>query len=63
MLRSLGIDPLELLDTRSRCDLRQPAGEQVVARVPAGDVNHVPAQPDLLDVLEEDDLHRRYWET
>jgi len=32
--------------------------QKVVARVPAGDVDDVPAKTELLDVLEEDDLHR-----
>ena len=37
-------------------------GEEEVARVAAGDVHDVAAQAELLDVLEEDDLHR-YCET
>jgi hypothetical protein len=47
----------ELGDPRRRRDLGQAAREEVVAGVAARDVDDVPAQPELLDVLEEDDLH------
>jgi hypothetical protein len=58
VLRALRVDPLHLGDTSRRRRLGEPSRQQVVARVPAGDVDDVPAQPELLDVLEEDDLHR-----
>ena len=45
-----------------RRHLGQAARQEVVAGVPARDVDDVPAQPELLDVLEQDELHR-YWET
>ena len=55
--RTLGVALLELLDEPGRRDLREPAGQQEVARVPAGDVHHVAAQAELVDVLLEDDFH------
>jgi hypothetical protein len=55
--RTLRLDALELRDAGGGRSLRQPAREEVVARVPAGDVDDVPAQAELLDVLEEDDVH------
>ena len=38
--------------------LGQPAREQEVAGVAAGDVDDLAAQPDLLDVAQEDDFHQ-----
>jgi hypothetical protein len=61
-LRALGLHALELGDAGRCRHFGQAAREQVVARVPAGDVDDVPAQPELLDILEQDELHR-YWET
>jgi hypothetical protein len=46
-----------ILERARRRWLCQLSREQVVPRIPAGDVHDLPAQPDLLDVLEEDDLH------
>ena len=42
---------------RGRRRLGELPGQQVVAGVPAGDVDDLAAQADLLDVLPEDDLH------
>ena len=62
VLRTLGLDSLELGHAGRRRHLGQAARQEVVAGVPARDVDDVPAQPELLDVLEQDELHR-YWET
>ena len=57
--RTLIIAPLQLRHLRRRRDLREPAREEVVARKAARDVHDLAAQPDFLDVVEEDDFHRR----
>ena len=49
---------LELGDPAGRCRLGQLPREQEVARVPARDVHDLAAEADLLDVLEQDDLHQ-----
>jgi len=60
VLRALGVDALQLGDPRRRRVLGELAGEQVVPRVAARDVHDVATQTQLLDVLEEDDLHYAY---
>jgi hypothetical protein len=47
----------ELLERPGRGGLGQLSRQQEVAGVAVGDVDDLAAQPDLLDVLEEDDLH------
>src|SRR5439155_8118711 len=49
---------LQLGDARGSRLLRQLARQQEVAGVTAGHVDDVAAQADLLDVREEDDVHR-----
>ena len=49
---------LQLGHARRRRRLGELPREQEVAGVPARDVDDVAAQADLLDVLEEDDLHQ-----
>jgi hypothetical protein len=65
LLDRLGVVPraqrlaaLELVDLRLRRHLGQPPRQQVVAGIPARDVDHVAAQAELLDVLQENDLHQ-----
>src|SRR5262249_28285105 len=55
---ALLVDALDLRDPAGRRDLREPPREQVVAGVAALDVDDLAAQAELLDVLEQDDLHR-----
>ena len=54
---ALRLDALELGDAGRRGGLGQPARQEVVARVTAGDVDDVTAQAELLHVLKEDDVH------
>ena len=49
---------LDLGDAGRGRRLGELPGQEVVAGVPAGDVDDLAAQADLLDVLSEDDLHR-----
>jgi hypothetical protein len=56
-----GTDLVALLDLGHlgrRGALREAPGDEEVARVPVGDADHVAAQAELLDVLDEDDLHQ-----
>src|SRR5262249_55005349 len=55
--RTLRLDALQLGHARGCRGLGEPPRQQEVPRVAAGDGDHVPAQPELLDVLEEDDVH------
>ena len=59
--RAVRLTLLELGDARRRGLFRQPSRQQEVPGVAPGDVDDVSAQTDVLDVLEEDELHRRYW--
>jgi hypothetical protein len=61
--RALRLDAPQLRDAGCRGHLGEPPREQVVAGVAAGDVDDVSAETELLDVREQDDFHRRYWET
>ena len=57
--RALRLDRASSSATRPGvADLGEPAREQVVAGVAARDVDDVAAQAELLDVAEQDDLHR-----
>src|SRR6185503_15430875 len=49
---------LELGDLRGRGPLGQLAREEEVARVAVGHVHDLAPQAELLDVVEEDDVHR-----
>src|SRR6185503_7964997 len=55
--RPLRLALLELGDLRTRRPLGEPPGEEEVAGVTVGDVHDLAAQPELLDVVEEDDVH------
>jgi len=55
--RALGLDAAELRHPRGRRRLGQLPWEQVVPGIATGDVDDVAAQADLLDVLQEDDVH------
>ena len=55
---ALVLDPLQLRDAARRGRLGELAREEEVAGVAAGDVHDLTAEPDLVDVLQEDDLHR-----
>ena len=52
-----GVDLAHLGDPGRRRVLGEPARKQVVAGVAARDVDDLAAQAELLDVLEQDDLH------
>ena len=53
----LRLTPGELGDEPRCRELGKAAGEQVVARVAARDVDHLAAKAEVVDVLTEDDLH------
>jgi hypothetical protein len=55
---TLGVPLLELGDLRGRGPLRQLAREEEVARVAVGHVHDLAPEAELLDVVEEDDVHR-----
>src|SRR5439155_2304754 len=57
--RTAGCELLELGHPAGCGGLGEPPRQQVVAREARGDVDELAAEPDLLDVLSEDDLHRR----
>ena len=59
--RAVRLALLELAQPRRRRLLGQPPRQQEVPGVAPRDVDDVSAQTDVLDVLEEDELHRRYW--
>ena len=59
--RAVRLALLELAQPRRGGLLGQPSRQQEVAGVAPRDVDDVSAQPDVVDVLEEDELHRRYW--
>ncbi len=51
------VTPLELADESRRRDLGEPAREEVVPGVAAGDADHVAAQAEVLDVLAQNHVH------
>ena len=54
----LGVTAPHLADSRRRRGLGETPRREVVAHVPACDADHVAAKSELVDVLEEDDVHR-----
>ena len=56
--RLLGVDALDLLHPSLRRDLGEVARQQEVAGVPAGDVDDLATQAELLHVFEQDHVHR-----
>ena len=56
--RLLGVDALDLLDPSLRRDLGEVARQQEVAGVPAGDVDDLATQAELLHVFEQDHVHQ-----
>ena len=56
--RLLGVDAPDLLDPSLRRDLGEVARQQEVAGVPAGDVDDLATQAELLHVLEQDHVHQ-----
>ena len=66
MAGALGLAALELRDPRLGRHLREAARLQVVAHVAARDGDDLAAEADLVDVLQQDDVHQRlltWWES
>src|SRR5207244_10321880 len=56
--RALRLALLQLCDLRGCRGFGEPPRKEKVPRVAARDVDDLPAQPDLLDVAEENDVHQ-----